>query len=182
MFCGRALVNAPILAAMSTALTPALRNAGFALAHGIGSIKLGGTLCTLAVGITEGRRTIYRYEARSIVESLAAAHGHLAHQIGTGAYAALVYDGFVTSSERERTDALMVEILGPHGLPMGRVAQAYEPGRRFGLPFVGRTCSVLGSLIIEEVIDHDDPASAIYEGIREYPYGARLFRLPPQSA
>jgi hypothetical protein len=167
---------------MSTALTPALRNAGYALAHALGSIKLGGTLCTLAVGVADGRRTIYRYEARSIVESLATAHGHLADQIDTGAYAALVYDGFVTSSERGRTDALIVEIVGPHGIPLGRVAQAYQPGRRFGLPFVGRTCSVVGRLIIEDAIDHDDPTGAIRDGIRDHPYGARLFGLPRQSA
>jgi hypothetical protein len=167
---------------MSTALTPALRNAGFALAHGIGSIELGGTLCTLALSVIEGRRAMFRYEARSVDESVAVARSHLADQIADGSYAALVYDGFVTTIERKRTDALIVEVLGPHGLPMGLVAQPYQPGRRFGLPFVGRTCSVLGSLIMVESIDHDDPASAIYEGIREHPHGARLFRLPPQSA
>jgi hypothetical protein len=37
-------------------------------------------------------------------------------------------------------------------------------------------------LIIEDAIDHDDPTGAIRDGIRDHPYGARLFGLPRQSA
>lgn len=163
---------------MSTQFAPVLRTAGYALAHAVGSIKVGGTLCTLAVGEAGGVRTLYRYEARSIVESLAAAHGHLAQQLDTGAHAALVYDGYVTSGDRGRRDALIVEILGPHAAPLGRIAQAYRPARRFGLPFIGRTCSVLGNPIIEDSVDHEDPEAEIYKGVREHPLGARLFALP----
>ena len=53
----------------------ALPTAGFALAHAVGSIQLGGTLCTLAFVVGDGERTIFRYEARTIPESLAVMGG-----------------------------------------------------------------------------------------------------------
>jgi hypothetical protein len=47
-----------------------------------------------------------------------------------------------------------------------------------GLPLIGRRCEVVGSLIIEDSNDHDDPEAKIYEGVHEHPFGARLFGLP----
>jgi hypothetical protein len=165
---------------MSTQLAPVLRTAGYALAHAVGSIRFGGTLCTLAIREAGGTRTVYRYAARSIVESLAAAHGHLAQQVDAGAHAALVYDGYVTSADHGRSDALIVELLGPHGAPLGRIAQRYRPARRLGIPLIGRTCAVRGTPIIEESVDCDDSETQIYRGVREHPFGTRLFGLPTE--
>lgn len=166
---------------MSTRLTPVLRDAGWALAHAMCSIELGGTLCTLAAVTFADTRTIYRYSAPSIPASLAGAYQHLTEELVPGAHAALVFDGFVSSSTQERTDALIVEILGPRAERLGTVTQAYVPGRRFGLPLVGRRLSLVGGLGIERSIDHDDPESSIYEGVRQHPHGARIFGLTTEG-
>ena len=158
---------------MASVPVPVLRTAGFALAHGFASIGLGGTLCTLAF-IQQGERvTIGRYEAPTIPESIAAAHGHLADVLGDGHWAALVYDGYVTSSERARTDALIAEVVLPGGEVAGRITQAYCPARRLGAPIVGRRLRLIGDLILDARLSDGDP-SAIEAGMREHPSGDGL--------
>jgi hypothetical protein len=164
---------------VTTDLTPALRTAGFALAHAAGSIWLGGTLCTLAVVNLDGQRQLFRYAAESIPESLQIAEEHLARNIGEGGCGALVYDGFVTLGDGRRSDALMVEIVGPGGVRMGRFVQPYWPARRLGLPVLGRAFAMAGRPIIDRSIESDDPETAIYSGAREHPFGARLLRSLP---
>jgi hypothetical protein len=164
---------------MTTELTPALRNAGFALAHAAGSIWLGGTLCTLAVVTLDGQRQLFRYAAESIPESIRIAEEHLASHIGEGGCGALVYDGFVTPDDGRRSDALMVEIVGPGGVRMGRFVQPYWPARRLGLPLLGRAFAIAGRPIIDWSIECDDPETAIFSGVREHPFGARLLRSLP---
>jgi hypothetical protein len=159
-------------------MDPALRVAGFALAHAVASIRFGGTLCTLAVIERGSHRSLVRFEAPSIPDSLAVAHAHLAGEVGDGAFAALVYDGYVTADEQERADALVAEIIGSHGVPLGRLAQRYVPARRFGLPVIGRRCIPLDAPVIDESIDPGAAAAMVYAGVREHPFGARLFHLP----
>jgi hypothetical protein len=167
-----------MLEAMSADLGPALRTAGFALAHAAGSIQLGGTLCTLAIVVAEEQHTLFRYEAPTIPDSVASAHEHLAGQIGDGAHGALVYDGFVTPTGEGRSDALVVEILGPGAALQGRLVQAYRPARRLGLPIVGRRFAGVGPPIIDESIEDGGAEAMVYDGARDHPFGARLFGLP----
>ncbi len=162
---------------MSTDLAPALRTAGFALAHAIGSIRFGGTLCTLAIFENDGERILVRYEAENIPASVANAHAHLGEVIGESGHGVLVYDGFMTPANGERSDALIVEILGPKGEQKGHFIQGYRPARRFGLPIVGRGCTVLGAPFIDESIEDDNAQEVIYDGVRDHPFGARLFGL-----
>ena len=162
-------------ARMTSVPAPVLRTAGFALAHACGSISLGGTLCTLAI-VQQGERvTIGRYEAPTIPESIAAAHGHLADFLADGQWAALVYDGYVTTSERPRTDALLTEIILPGGTIARRITQSYRPGRRLGLPIIGRRLRLVGDLIIDSDLADDDTAT-IEAGMREHPAGERFLR------
>jgi hypothetical protein len=163
---------------MSADLSPALRTAGFALAHAAGSIQLGGTLCTLAVVASDGQNTLFRYEAPTIPDSIANAYEHLAGRIGDGEHGALVFEGFVTPNGGERSDALIVEILGPGGVRQGRVMQAYRPAQRLGLPIFGRRFAALGPPVIDEAIEQGEAEAMVYEGARDHPFGARLFGLP----
>src|SRR5687768_5958081 len=91
-----------------------LRLAGFALAHALGSIDGGDTLYTLAVVDREGTRQFIRYDADSIPESIVGARRDLPTRLGSTGIAALVYDGYVTI-DRDRRDALMVELIAPGG-------------------------------------------------------------------
>jgi hypothetical protein len=166
-----------MLEPMVTDLTPGLRTAGFALAHALGSIQFGGTLCTMAAVVqSDGQRALYRYPAPTISESLTNAHEHLSGQIDHGARGALVYDGFVTTPDGKRSDALVVEMLGPGAARQGRFAQAYRPARRLGLPIVGRRIAVLGAPIIDEALEHPDPETAIIDGAQDHPFGGRLLK------
>ena len=153
-----------------------LQTVGFALAHALGSLRLGGTLCTLAVLQQADARSIGRYEAPSIPESIAAAHGHLTEALNEGHWAALVYDGFVTIPERGRTDALIAEVILPGGDVAGRVIQAYRRARRLGLPIIGRGPGLIGEAIIDPALDGGGAASAIEAGFREHPSGSGLLR------
>ena len=166
---------APHTARMTSVPAPVLRTAGFALAHACGSISIGGTLCTLAI-IQQGERmTIGRYEAPSIPESIAAAHGHLADILADGHWAALVYDGYVTSSERARTDALVAEIILPVRMMAARITQAYRPARRLGLPVVVQQLRLIGDLILDAHLTDED-ASTIEDGMREHRAGVRFLQ------
>jgi hypothetical protein len=138
-----------------------------------------GTLCTLAVVTLDGQRQLFRYAAESIPESIRIAEEHLAGRIGEVDCGALVYDGFVTPDDGRRSDALMVELVGPGGVRMGRFAQPYWPARRVGLPLFGRAFALAGRPIIDRSIESDDPETAIYRGAREHPFGARLLRSLP---
>ncbi len=130
---------------MGTDVASALRTAGFALAHAIGSIEHGGALCTLAIVMPDDRERfdLYRYEGPSIPVSLIGARQDLERRINEGSHGALVYDGYFADSQRSRTDALFVDILGPGAVRLGRVIQTYRPGRLSALPFVGRRATVI---------------------------------------
>lgn len=160
---------------MTPVPAPVLRTAGFALAHACGSIGLGGTLCTLAI-VQQGERvTIGRYEAPTIPESIAAAHGHLADILADGDWAALVCDGYLTTPERPRSDALVTEVILPGGTIAGRITQAYRPARRFGLPIIGRRLRLVGGLVLDAGLADGD-SRTIESGMREHPVGDRLLR------
>jgi hypothetical protein len=164
---------------MDRDLTAELRTGGFALAHAAGSVETGEPLCTLAFVASDDRRTWFRYEASSIPESVALAHGHLAEEVRDGAHAALVFDGTVTREDGTRTDAFLVEIIGPRGVRVGQFVQAYRAPRRRGLPLHLRATeiAILGRPIIEPSIGGDDAEAAILDGIREHRDGPRLFEL-----
>ena len=162
---------------MPADLTAALRTAGYALAHAAGSIQLGRTLCTMAIVVSDGQHTIVRYESVTISESIAAAYAHLSEQLGDDAHAALVFDGFVRRPDEEHSDALVAEILGPGGLRHGRIVQAYRPSLRLGLPLIGRRWSALGPAILDESLNERGATERVFEGVRDHPFGARLFGL-----
>ena len=162
---------------METDIASALRTAGFALAHGIGSIERGGVLCTLAVVQPDDRQRVdlYRYEARSITEGLIGARQDLEQRIGDGSHGALVYDGYITTTDHPRTDALLVDILGPGAVRLGRVIQTYQSGRLLGLPVIGRRATVLDAPRFEEPMEYPGAFGILMSGVMEHPDGARLF-------
>ena len=162
---------------MSDGLRDALGTAGFALAHGIGSIRFGGTLCTLAWVVEPGRRTLVRYEAPSIPDSLVGAREHLAQAISEDGNAALVYDGFVTTAELGRIEPLLVDVLGPSAVRLGWFAQPYRPARRLGLPIIGSRLAVVGLPLLDESIEIEDAQEVIRGGILEHPSGTSILRL-----
>jgi hypothetical protein len=121
-----------------TELNPHLRLAGFALAHALWSVEYGDTLCTMAMLESDGERTLTRYEADSIPESIEGALGDLKERLTPTSFAALIYDGYYTPEDGgERRDALIVELLrgkdaavtGNDAEQTGRIAQQYVPGR-----------------------------------------------------
>jgi hypothetical protein len=153
-----------------------LRTAGYALAHALGSVRLGGTLCTLAIIQSRDSFTLGRYEAPTIPVSVSIAIAHLTEELADGEWAALVYDGFVTIPGRDRTDAMMAEVILPGGVIAGRITQAYRPARRFGLPIVGQRLRAVGEPIADPALGGDRAIAAIEAGLLEHPDGARLLR------
>jgi len=151
-----------------------LQTAGFALVHGLGSIGMGGTLCTLAV-IHRGNRevTLRRYEADTIAESIDLAYGNLAEEIEPGEWAALVFDGFVTTETDGRIDALIAEILLPGAQVVGRVSQRYRPAARLGLPGIGRRLRPIGDVFLGPGVP-PEAAEAVANGMREHPSGTGI--------
>lgn len=158
-------------------VTRLLRLAGVALAHAAWSVEDGETLCTLAVVEAGGERAIHRYECHSIAESVEGAHRQLAEQLRPGDCAALVFDGYATREDGVRTNALVVELLGPGDEPRGRILQPYEAARRSRIPFVrrGSGFALLGDPIPSPDIPIRDAEQHILDGAREHPEGPRLF-------
>ena len=156
--------------------------AGFALAHALGSIDGGGTLCTLAIVEREGERELVRYEADSIPESIVLANRDIAARIGSAGRAALVYDGYVTI-ERVRHDALLVDLVLPGGAAVATLMQPYRPGRfgpvgllrALGVPVPGGL-AVIGQPISESPLP-PEASAALSRGLAEHPYGRRAYRL-----
>ncbi len=159
-----------------------LRLAGYALAHALGSIDGGGTLCTLAFVEREGKRELVRYEADSIPESIMMARGDLRTCLGTGGHAVLVYDGYVTIN-RVRHDALLVDLITPGGNVVGNLIQRYRPGRfgpvgllrALGAPLPGGL-TVVGQPIAEAPLP-PGASVALTRGLADHRYGRRVYRL-----
>jgi hypothetical protein len=80
-----------------------LRLAGWALAHALGSVDGGGTLCTLAIVDDDGPRQFVRYEADSVAESIDVTRIDLRSRLGPAGRAALVYDVTSRSTAFGRT-------------------------------------------------------------------------------
>lgn len=165
------------IGAMSEDVLAALRVGGFALAHAAWSIEDGERLCTLAIVDVEGDRELVRYEADSIPESVDLARADLREKLGSGACAALVMDGFATPADGTRTDALIVELLGPGGRSLGKVIQPYRAARRSRIPFIGRASgfAILGEPIISDDIHVADAERVLRDSARQHPQAARLF-------
>lgn len=155
-------------------LAPALRLAGFALAHAVWSIEDGETLCTLAmIERVGGARELVRYEAPSIAASLDGAFGDLEERVRDGEVAALVFDGYVTPQGGERTDALIVDLFGPAGAVLGRIVQPYRPARRSRVPLSRpRGFGLLGPPQAGDSLG-TAAESLILEGARDHPQVAR---------
>ncbi len=159
-----------------------LRLAGFALAHALGSIDGGGTLCTLAFVEREGQRELVRYEADSIPESIAMARSDLRNAMGSAGNAALVFDGYVTV-DRVRDDALLVDLITSGGTVVGTLVQRYRPGRfgavgllrALGVPLPGGL-AVVGQPISESPLP-PDASVALTRGLADHPYGRKAYRL-----
>lgn len=123
--------------------------AGFALSHGLWSITDGEPLCTLAIveappgaphvhveGVaasipltqyphSHGMRTLLRFAADSVQESIDKAHTLFTHAVDDIARSALVYDGYLTY-EGSRFDAVFVEV-ADRGVEQFTIAQGYLP-------------------------------------------------------
>ena len=155
----------------------ALRLAGFALAHAAWSVEDGETLCTLAMLEIGGERELARYEADSIPESLDLARADLGARLQGGGLAALVFDGYVTPPDGERTDALIVELIGSGGRRLGRVVQPYRAAQRSRIPFLGRASgfAILGAPIVSDDVGVADAEGVLLEAAREHPKAARFF-------
>ena len=159
-----------------------LRLAGFALAHALGSIDAGGTLCTLAFVERQDQRELVRYDADSIADSIALARNDLRTSLEQGGYAALVYDGYATVGD-VRHDALMVDLIDRDGTVVAQLVQQYRPGRLWpfgllrlvGLPLPGGLV-VVGDPIAQSPLR---PAASVEftRGLADHPYGRRTYRL-----
>jgi hypothetical protein len=159
-----------------------LRLAGFALAHALGSIDGDGTLYTHAVVNREGSIQLVRYDADSIPESIVAARRDLPTRLGPSGLAALVYDGYVTI-DRDRRDALIVDLIAAGGKIVGSLQQRYRPGRfglamflrHMGVPVPGGL-QVIGPPITDSTL-RPGASEALTRGLAEHPYGRRVYRL-----
>jgi hypothetical protein len=157
-----------------------LRLAGWALAHALGSVDGWGTLCTLAIVDHDGARQLVRYEAGSVAESIDAARVDLRSRLGPAGRAALVYDGYATL-DRVRTDAMIVELIGPGPRTLASLLQPYRPGRfrplallrAIGIPLPGGV-RVIGSPITESLLAPHS-SDALTRGLAEHPYGRRMY-------
>ena len=154
-----------------------LRLGGMTLAHAAWSIEDGSTLCTLAVVEVDGERELVRYEADTIDESQAGAHADLRDRLRGAGIAAFVYDGYITPQGGQRTDALIMELLGPDTRALGMVVQPYQPGRRSRLPFLGRPTGfrIIGTPIISDAVAIPDPEKLVFEGTQDHPKAAHFF-------
>jgi hypothetical protein len=147
---------------------------------------------TIAVIARNGSiQRLTRYAAADIASSLRAARGHLAHELGETNQAALAHSGSFLVGNRYRR-VLIVEVLGPHGVLLGRVVQPYRR-RRFRVVVLRkvRRFAVLGPPIIDHlVVDAQsrelqnglaEVESRIYWGVYDHPHGLRLFKRPMRS-
>jgi hypothetical protein len=180
-------------AAPHTGVAGALRLAGFALAHAALSIERDDKLCTLAAVAEDGElKRLYRYPAPGLETSVRAALDHLGREMVEGTHGALVYAGRVKLGKRRTSEALVVEILGPHAVDLGRLVQPYRR-RRFRLPKLGyvRRFAIRERPIVDHLADEAEPQpredrphdveSRIYWGVHDHPDGVRLFRDPMRS-
>jgi hypothetical protein len=174
---GRAPTTSSTIRLVSDDAVAALRLAGFALAHAAWSVEDGETLCTLALIEVGGQRELARYEADSIPGSVDLAQADLSARLRNGGLAALVFDGFVTPPDGERTDALIVELIGSGGQGLGRVIQPYRAAKRSRIPLIGRASgfAILGEPIVTDDIQVADAGRVLLDAAREHPQAARLF-------
>jgi hypothetical protein len=151
-----------------------LNLAGMALAHAVWSIEDGETLCTMAM-LQEGEeRSVSRYEAETIADSVAEALADLKPRLLDGSFAALVYDGFYTGDDGVRRDAVILELLAANeagesantAAQVGRIVQQYTPGKRalfrktrvalVGRPIVfGDLPEGAAGLVVEGALEHE---------------------------
>jgi hypothetical protein len=163
-----------------------LRLAGFALAHALGSIDGGGTLCTLAFVEQDGARELVRYEADSIPESIVMARADLRTQLGSAGHAVLVYDGYATI-DRVRHDALLVDLIVQGGTTVAGLLQRYWPGRFgpaallrvLGVPIPGGL-AIVGRPYSESTLP-PDASIALTRGLADHPYGLRAYGLAQED-
>jgi hypothetical protein len=105
----------------------------FALDHGVNSVREGGVLVPFIVYENDEKRSLHRYAADTLEESLRQARLAASRLPGTVEACAIAYDGFVTLKNR-KFDAIIVEA-AEHGKSVGvKLAQRYHP-KRFLRPF-----------------------------------------------
>lgn len=150
----------------------ALRLAGFTLAHALVSIRGGATLATLAFVEHAGKRDLVRYIDAEIAATIDAAHEDIAGRLANGGCAALAYDGYATI-DGVRSDALVVEILAPGDIVVGKLIQPYEPGRKSRIPIVGLGGHAIpiGPPRLDRNLDFPGALGAVIEGARTHFHG-----------
>src|ERR1700676_3020460 len=100
----------------------------FALDHGVNSVREGGVLVPFIVYENDGKRSLHRYAADTLEESLRQARLAASRLPRTVEACAMAYDGFVTLKDN-KYDAIIVEA-AEHGKPVGvKLAQRYYPKR-----------------------------------------------------
>jgi len=153
-----------------------LKLAGEALAHAAWSIEDGEMLVPLAMVSRSGTVELVRFDFGRHELGVEEGRRYLRELLGDGECAALVCDTFATSDDGIRSDALMVEIIGPRGAPIGQIIQRYRPAARV-IPVIGpkRGFAVTAAAFVSDGFTVADPEREVYAGIREHPEGPRLF-------
>jgi hypothetical protein len=108
------------------------------LEHGIDSVRDGEPLIPFVITDRRGKRAVERYMADTLEAGIDAAVAAIrADPPAEGDVAVLVYDGYLTLPEAERTDAIYAEALDGEGV-VTVMAQAYRPKRFLrGLETIG---------------------------------------------
>ena len=101
-----------------------------AIDHGINSVRDGGLLTPFVIIEREGDRSLVRFHADTLDDSVAQAIAKLTVEpITEGDRSVLVYDGYLTTPETGRMDAIFAEALEADGT-VTIFAQRYKPKAR----------------------------------------------------
>jgi len=95
--------------------------------HGINSVRDGGPLTPFVIIERAGERTLIRFHADTLEDSVAQAVARItAEPIAQGDRSLLVYDGYLTTQDAGRLDAIYAEALEADGT-VAILAQRYKP-------------------------------------------------------
>jgi hypothetical protein len=108
------------------------------LDHGIDSVRGGGPLIPFVITERNGDRTLARFVEETLEAGIERAIASIrAAPIAPGDRSVLVYDGYLTLPDGDRSDAIYAEALEADGV-VTVMAQRYRPKRRLrGLETIG---------------------------------------------
>lgn len=100
-----------------------------ALDHGIDSVRRGGPLIPFVIREAGGQRALARFVHETLEGGLAEAVASIrANPLGPDERAVLAYDGYLTTPDGVRYDAIYAEALDSDGV-VTVMAQRYRPGK-----------------------------------------------------